>query len=64
MCKVMNARQVGKRPATDRVYVGHPSKWGNPRDTARGSCGSRRSICTNCAARIWCAYPSAATRRC
>jgi hypothetical protein len=43
MCKVMNARQVGKRPATDRVYVGHPSKWGNPRDTARGSCGSRRS---------------------
>jgi hypothetical protein len=30
MCKVMNARHVGKRPATDRVYVGRPSKWGNP----------------------------------
>ena len=39
MCKVMNARHVGKRPATDRVYVGRPSKWGNPfvigRDGAR-----------------------------
>ena len=30
MCKVLNARQVGKRPAADRVYVGRPSKWGNP----------------------------------
>jgi uncharacterized protein DUF4326 len=30
MCVVMNARHVGKRPATDRVYVGRPSKWGNP----------------------------------
>lgn len=30
MCKVMNARQVGKRPTADRVYVGRPSKWGNP----------------------------------
>ncbi len=30
MCKVMNARQVGKHPAPDRVYVGRPSKWGNP----------------------------------
>ena len=29
MCKVLNARQVGKRPAADRVYVGRPSKWGN-----------------------------------
>jgi len=30
MCKVMNARRVGKQPAADRVYVGRPSKWGNP----------------------------------
>jgi len=30
MCVVMNARHVGKHPATDRVYVGRPSKWGNP----------------------------------
>jgi hypothetical protein len=30
MCKVMNARQVGKRPTADRLYVGRPSKWGNP----------------------------------
>src|SRR5216684_3422658 len=39
MCKVMNARLVGKQPATDRVYIGRPSKWGNPfvigRDGAR-----------------------------
>ncbi len=38
MCEVLNARQVGKRPAPDRVYVGRPSKWGNPR-----SCGRRVS---------------------
>ena len=30
MCRVLNARQGGKQPATDRVYVGRPSKWGNP----------------------------------
>ena len=30
MCKVLNARQVGKRPRPDRIYVGRPSKWGNP----------------------------------
>jgi hypothetical protein len=39
MCVVMNARHVGKRPATDRVYVGRPSKWGNP--FAIGRDGSR-----------------------
>jgi len=27
MCKVLNARQVGKRPAVDSIYVGRPSKW-------------------------------------
>jgi Domain of unknown function (DUF4326) len=26
----MNARQVGMRSTADRVYVGRPSKWGNP----------------------------------
>ena len=30
MCKVINARQVGKQQAADRVYVGRPSKWGYP----------------------------------
>jgi hypothetical protein len=30
MCKVMNARHVGRRPTSDRVYVGRPTKWGNP----------------------------------
>jgi hypothetical protein len=30
MCKVLNVRQVGRRAAPDRVYVGRPSKWGNP----------------------------------
>jgi len=30
MCKVLNAGQVGKRPRLDCVYVGRPSKWGNP----------------------------------
>ena len=30
MCRVLNVRQVGKRPAADRVYVGRPTKWGNP----------------------------------
>jgi uncharacterized protein DUF4326 len=30
MCKVLNARQVGKQPTGTRVYVGRPSKWGNP----------------------------------
>ncbi len=30
MYKVLNARQVGRKPAPDRVYVGRPSKWGNP----------------------------------
>jgi hypothetical protein len=30
MCKVLNVRQGGKQPTVDRVYVGRPSKWGNP----------------------------------
>jgi hypothetical protein len=30
MCKVLNAKYVGKHSAADRVYVGRPSKWCNP----------------------------------
>jgi hypothetical protein len=42
MCKVLNVRQVGKQPAADRVYVGRPSKWGNP--FAIGRDGSRDEV--------------------
>ncbi len=42
MCKVLNARQVGTRPAADRVYVGRPSKWGNP--FAIGRDGTRDEV--------------------
>ena len=30
MCKVLNAKRVGRAGAADRIYVGRPSKWGNP----------------------------------
>jgi hypothetical protein len=30
MCKVLNAKRVGKHSTETRVYVGRPSKWGNP----------------------------------
>jgi hypothetical protein len=30
MPKVLNARQAGTKSAADRVYVGRPSRWGNP----------------------------------
>jgi hypothetical protein len=30
MCKVLNARKVGKLPLHGRLYIGRPSKWGNP----------------------------------
>jgi hypothetical protein len=30
MCKVLNARKVGKRTSTTQIYIGRPSKWGNP----------------------------------
>jgi hypothetical protein len=29
MCKVLNAKKVGKR-VENAVYIGRPSKWGNP----------------------------------
>jgi aliphatic nitrilase len=31
MCRVLNAKQVGKTSSATRVYVGRPSKWGNLR---------------------------------
>ncbi|UFW92016.1 DUF4326 domain-containing protein (plasmid) [Bradyrhizobium barranii] len=30
MCKVLNARKAGKRTSPTQVYIGRPSKWGNP----------------------------------
>jgi hypothetical protein len=56
MCVVMNARHVGKRPATDRVYVGRPSKWGNlrlrgPRVSCLRNCHRYQAIMTTCDSR-------------
>jgi hypothetical protein len=42
MCKVLNVRQVGKQLTADRVYVGRPSKWGNP--FAIGRDGTRDEV--------------------
>ncbi|RWK52772.1 MAG: DUF4326 domain-containing protein, partial [Mesorhizobium sp.] len=42
MCKVLNARIVGKAPAPGRVYIGRPSKWGNP--FVIGPDGSRAEV--------------------
>jgi hypothetical protein len=44
MCKVLNVKQVGKRPAANRVYVGRPSKWGNP--FVIGKDGTRAQVIT------------------
>jgi hypothetical protein len=30
MTKVLNAHIVGQQPTEGRVYIGRPSKWGNP----------------------------------
>ena len=30
MCKILNAKLVGKTSTETKVYVGRPSKWGNP----------------------------------
>ena len=49
MCRVLNARQVGKQPAADRVYVGRPSKWGNP--FAIGRDGTRDQVIAKY--RVW-----------
>ena len=42
MCKVLNARQDGKHASATRVYIGRPSKWGNPFVIGRD--GSRAEV--------------------
>ena len=42
MCKILNAKQVGKTSSETRVYVGRPSKWGNP--FAIGRDGNRSDV--------------------
>jgi len=50
MCKVLNAREVGKSPRPDRAYVGRPSKWGNLR--LRGWRMSSLRNCHRCRAHM------------
>lgn len=40
--RVLNARFVGRRQAEGRVYVGRPTKWGNPFKLGRD--GSRAEV--------------------
>jgi hypothetical protein len=42
MCRVLNARIVGKASAPGRVYIGRPGKWGNPFVIGRD--GSRAEV--------------------
>ena len=49
MCKVLNAKQVGKNSTATRVYVGRPGKWGNPFLIGRD--GSRAEVIAKC--RAW-----------
>ncbi len=42
MCKVLNARKVGKRSSATQLYIGRPSKWGNPFVIGRD--GSRAEV--------------------
>lgn len=42
MCKVLNARKVGKRSSATQVYIGRPNKWGNPFVIGRD--GSRAEV--------------------
>ncbi len=42
MCKILNAKQVGKTSTANKVYVGRPSKWGNP--FALGRDGDRSEV--------------------
>jgi hypothetical protein len=42
MHRVLNAKQVGKTSSAIRVYVGRPSKWGNP--FVLGRDGSRDEV--------------------
>jgi hypothetical protein len=42
MGKVLNARQVGNRSTECQIYIGRPSKWGNPFVIGRD--GSRAAV--------------------
>jgi len=42
MCKVLNARKVSKRSSATQLYIGRPSKWGNPFVIGRD--GSRAEV--------------------
>lgn len=42
MCKVLNARKVDKRSTESQIYIGRPSKWGNP--FVIGRHGSRADV--------------------
>ena len=42
MCKILNARRVGRRSTATQVYIGRPSKWGNPFVIGRD--GSRADV--------------------
>ncbi len=42
MCRVLNARNAGKSSTDRQVYVGRPSKWGNP--FVLGRDGSRSEV--------------------
>ncbi|MBY5827411.1 DUF4326 domain-containing protein [Rhizobium leguminosarum] len=49
MSKVLNVRQAGKRSTETQVYIGRPSKWGNPFVIGRD--GSRADVIAKY--RIW-----------
>ncbi|MBS4001977.1 MAG: DUF4326 domain-containing protein [Afipia sp.] len=42
MCKVLNARRTGRHSTATQVYIGRPSKWGNPFVIGRD--GSRADV--------------------
>ena len=42
MCNVLNARKFGKRSSATQLYIGRPSKWGNP--FVMGRDGSRTEV--------------------
>ncbi len=49
MCRVLNARNAGKSSTEAQVYVGRPSKWGNP--FVLGRDGSRSEVIAQY--RVW-----------
>lgn len=43
MCRVLNAGNTGKSNTDRQVYVGRPSKWGNPSSSGATDHGRRSS---------------------